>query len=94
MSPDRQPPAPPNPRPRQALLILPGGGAMGAYQCGAYQAIAARVQSGEIELAGIARASIGALNGAVIAHHLSDLDAGAGALESLGRGLPRPGRPP
>ncbi|HJW23692.1 MAG TPA: patatin-like phospholipase family protein [Rhodocyclaceae bacterium] len=91
---ERQPPDPspdpgssgrPGAKPRPALLILPGGGAMGAHQCGAYQAIAARVQSGEIELAGIAGASIGALNGAVIARHLSDRDAGAGALESLWR---------
>lgn len=70
---------------RKALLILQGGGALGAYQCGAYKAIAAHLRAADIELAGIAGASIGALNGALIARHLGEPDGGAGALEAFWR---------
>lgn len=70
---------------RKALLILQGGGALGAYQCGAYKAIATMLRRADIELAGIAGASIGALNAAMIARHLDDPDAGAGALASFWR---------
>lgn len=70
---------------RKALLVFQGGGAMGAYQCGAYKAIAAYLQQAGIPVAGIAGASIGALNGAVVARHLGAADHGAGALESFWR---------
>ena len=70
---------------RKALLILQGGGAIGAFQCGAYKAIAAHLRRAGMELAGIAGTSIGALNGAVIARHHADADGGAEALERLWR---------
>ncbi|HLO62054.1 MAG TPA: patatin-like phospholipase family protein [Azonexus sp.] len=69
----------------KALLVFQGGGALGAYQCGAYKAIAVYLRRAGIEVAGIAGASIGALNSAVVARHLGDADGGAGALEAFWR---------
>lgn len=69
----------------KALLVFQGGGAMGAYQCGAYKAIAEYLRRAEVEVAGVAGASIGALNSALIVRHLGDSDGGAGALEAWWR---------
>lgn len=44
-------------------IVLEGGGARGAYQIGAYKALA---EEG-IEVRGVAGTSVGALNGAIIA---------------------------
>src|ERR1700759_992180 len=44
-------------------LVLQGGGALGAYQGGVYQAL----QEGGLEPDGVGGASIGAINGAIIA---------------------------
>ena len=52
------PPAPP-----MTALVLQGGGALGAYQAGAYEALAAREQ----HLDWVAGISIGAINAALIA---------------------------
>jgi NTE family protein len=48
---------------RSVVLVLSGGNALGAFQAGAYEAIAAR----GIEPSRIAGASIGAINGAIVA---------------------------
>jgi NTE family protein len=49
--------------PRQTVLVLQGGGALGAYQAGVYQALH---ESG-IEIDWVIGTSIGAINGAIIA---------------------------
>jgi NTE family protein len=49
--------------PQQTVLVLQGGGALGAYQCGVYQAL----QEAGIEPDWIVGTSIGAINGALIA---------------------------
>ena len=51
------------PLPRRVSLVLPGGGALGAYQAGAYEALA----SAGVPVNCIAGTSIGAVNGAIIA---------------------------
>lgn len=71
--------------PKKALLVLQGGGAMGAFQCGAYRAIAHFLKNRRIELAGIAGASIGAVNAALIAANTAQADGGADALEHIWR---------
>jgi predicted acylesterase/phospholipase RssA len=60
----------------QTMLILQGGGALGAYECGAYQALAPHLPN----LAVVAGTSIGAINASLIAHHYHDADHGAGFL--------------
>jgi NTE family protein len=54
------------PRPENHVLVLQGGGALGAYQAGAYEALAANGRAPGW-LAGI---SIGAINAAIIAGNL------------------------
>ena len=51
------------PLPKRVALVLPGGGALGAYQAGAYEALA----RANIPINCIAGVSIGAVNGAIIA---------------------------
>ena len=60
----------------QTILILQGGGALGAYECGAYQALAPHLPN----LAVVAGTSMGAINAGLIAHHYHDADYGAGFL--------------
>jgi NTE family protein len=47
----------------ETILVLQGGGALGAYQAGAYEALAAH----GVEPQWVAGISIGAINGAIIA---------------------------
>ena len=49
--------------PKRVSLVLPGGGALGAYQAGAYEALA----GAGVPVNCIAGVSIGAVNGAIIA---------------------------
>jgi NTE family protein len=51
------------PLPTQVALVLPGGGALGSYQAGAYEALA----EAKLPIDCIAGVSIGAVNGAIIA---------------------------
>src|SRR3546814_14482846 len=53
----------PLPLPDQVALVLQGGGALGAYQAGVYEALAET----DIEIDWIAGISIGAVNAAIIA---------------------------
>src|ERR1700709_2654004 len=59
----RRPPAPPRDHGKTVALVLQGGGALGAYQGGVYQAL----EEGGISPDWIAAVSIGAINGAIIA---------------------------
>ena len=51
----------------QVVLVLQGGGALGAYQCGVYQAL----HEAGVEPDWIIGTSIGAINAAIIAHLIS-----------------------
>lgn len=62
----------------QSILILQGGGALGAYECGVYQVLASQLD----DLAIVAGTSIGAVNAGLIAKHYRSADHGA---EALGR---------
>ena len=61
-SPSRKKPAPANP-PRQTVLVLQGGGALGAYQGGVYETLVAHGHQPDW----VVGTSIGAINGAIIA---------------------------
>lgn len=54
--------------PKRVSLVLPGGGALGAYQAGAYEALA----SAGVPVNCIAGVSIGAVNGAIIAGNVPE----------------------
>src|SRR5260370_2415524 len=60
-----------------SILILQGGGALGAYECGVYQALSDRLEN----LAVVAGTSIGAVNASIIAKHYHDNDRGRAALK-------------
>ena len=68
---------------RKAVLLLQGGGALGAFQCGAWQALHPFLRENGIELVAVAGASIGATNAALIARHCHDDDGGCGALQEF-----------
>jgi len=59
------------------ILILQGGGALGAYECGVYQELA----PGLDDLAVVAGTSIGAINASLIAKYYRQEDRGAATLE-------------
>jgi len=71
-------PASPREKPG-TILILQGGGALGAYECGVYKVLAERLD----DLSIIAGTSIGAINVGVIARNLTEPDRGAAALEAF-----------
>lgn len=75
---------------KQVILILQGGGALGAYECGVYKALAPYFRANGHEIAVIGGASIGALNGALIARHCLAPDGGVAALESFWRQAAHP----
>ena len=60
----------------KTILILQGGSAFGAYECGVYQALAPHLDN----LAVVAGTSIGAINASLIAKHYTDEDHGVAAL--------------
>jgi predicted acylesterase/phospholipase RssA len=61
------------------MLVLQGGGALGAYECGVYKVLAERLD----DLSIIAGTSIGAVNAGVIARNFSQPDRGVAALEAF-----------
>lgn len=67
------------------VLVLQGGGALGAFECGVWKVLAPALQAGGHRLAVVGGASIGALNAAVIAQHHDEPDRGAAALECFWR---------
>jgi NTE family protein len=63
----------------RSILVLQGGGALGAYECGAFEALLPRLR----DLAVVAGTSIGAVNASVIARHYTREDGGKAALTAL-----------
>jgi hypothetical protein len=69
------------------ILIFQGGGSLGAYECGVYQALAPWLRSNGHRLAVVAGTSIGAMNASIITARFGDADQGAGALHNFWRSL-------
>ena len=70
---------------KNVILVLQGGGALGAFQCGAYRQLSAHFKEHQYRLIAVVGSSIGAVNASLIARHWSQADGGAGALESFWR---------
>jgi len=68
---------------KKIVLLLQGGGALGAFQCGAWKALFPFIQENGHELVAVAGASIGAVNAALIARHFHDTDGGNEALRNF-----------
>jgi NTE family protein len=75
------------------LLVLSGGGALGAYECGVYRALVKEFGVDAIRSMVVAGASSGALNAVIIARHSGDPDGGADALARFWRELAAPSLP-
>jgi NTE family protein len=75
-------PAPAEERSRCAL-VLPGGGARGAYQVGVLKAIAEITNRGESPFPVICGTSAGAINAAVLASHAHEFSVGIERLEQF-----------
>ncbi|AKJ27859.1 patatin-like phospholipase family protein [Caldimonas brevitalea] len=69
----------------KVIVLLQGGGSLGAFACGVWKALSSLLQQRQAVLQGVAGSSIGSINAAVIARHHHQPDLGAGALESLWR---------
>lgn len=74
----------------RTVLVLSGGGALGAYQCGVYRSLARRMDADAFRSMVIVGASIGAVNGFLIAARCRDPDGGVAALERFWRGVTIP----
>jgi predicted acylesterase/phospholipase RssA len=70
---------------KKVILLLQGGGSLGAFQCGAWKALAPFVASTGGKLSVVAGASIGAINAGMIAQHYGQPDSGVRILEALWR---------
>jgi NTE family protein len=68
-------------------LVLPGGGARGAYQAGALQAIAEIVPGGRNPFPVIMGASVGAINAVALASHALDFKHGVARIVDFWRSL-------
>jgi NTE family protein len=66
-----------------AILVLQGGGALGAYECGAYKALVPHLKEHGYDLKIVAGTSIGAINASIITLNYGEEDNGAGILESF-----------
>lgn len=67
----------------KAALMLPGGGARGAYQVGVMKALADQLPSGRLPFPLVAGTSAGAINAAVVASHADDFSYGVSRLEQF-----------
>jgi len=67
----------------QAIVILQGGGALGAYECGAYKVLSGCLRARRVAVSVVAGTSIGAINASFIASHYGKPDWGAGDLEQF-----------
>lgn len=65
-------------------VMFGGGGALGAFGCGAWRAIASRLPAGT-QVIGAAGASVGAVNAMFVARHGHDYAGGAQAMEASWR---------
>jgi len=70
---------------KKVVLLLQGGGALGAFQCGAWRALFPFLRESGHELVAIAGVSIGAVNASLIAGHCHDPDGGGDVLENFWR---------
>lgn len=77
----------------RTVLVLSGGGALGAYQYGIYRAVVKHMDSDALRAMVIVGASIGAVNGFLIASRMQDPDSGVGALERFWRNVSLPSAP-
>jgi NTE family protein len=68
-------------------LVLPGGGARGAYQVGVLKALAAVMNQDRLPFPVIAGISVGAINAAAIAQRANDFVAAVEQLERLWAGM-------
>lgn len=66
--------------PSKPALVLPGGGARGAYQVGVLQALAETLPPGTLPFPVVAGTSAGSINAAVLASHADDFRRGTGRL--------------
>jgi pimeloyl-ACP methyl ester carboxylesterase len=69
------------------ILILQGGGSLGAYECGVYRTLAPWMQTNGHNLLVVGGTSIGAINATVIAARHGDADHGVAALTGLWHSL-------
>ncbi len=69
----------------RVIVVLGGGGALGAFECGVWKTLAPLLSASGASVLGLAGASIGAINAAIMARHGQDLVAGAEALERVWR---------
>lgn len=69
----------------RVIVVWQGGGALGAYAAGVWRELVPRLQARGARLVGVAGASIGAINAAVIARHHADADWGVAALQAFWR---------
>lgn len=67
----------------KTILIFQGGGALGAYECGAFQAIAAHIDNQKDDLMVVGGTSIGALNASIIASAYQRVKSAKEAAEAL-----------
>ncbi|HEY4556443.1 MAG TPA: patatin-like phospholipase family protein, partial [Lysobacter sp.] len=70
----------------KVIVMFGGGGALGAFDCGVWNALVPRLRDADATLVGVGGASIGAINAACLARHGQDLWAGANELDALWRG--------
>jgi len=75
------------------VLILNGGADLGAYQCGVYQTLVEHLGPDALRSMVIAGASIGAVNGFLIAAHSHEPDAGAATLGRFWHSVAQPSLP-
>lgn len=64
----------------KTVIVFQGGGVLGAYAAGAWQALVPRLTASGADVVGLAGASIGALNAAFVAASFDQDDRGAQAL--------------
>jgi NTE family protein len=71
----------------ETILIFQGGGSLGAYECGVYQALAPWLRLKGHRLSVVAGTSIGAINASIVTGRFRDTDHGTKALEDFWQSL-------
>ncbi|QJQ94887.1 MULTISPECIES: patatin-like phospholipase family protein [Halomonadaceae] len=78
---------------KRLVLMLNGGGALGAYQSGVYRALVRHMDGDALRSMIVVGASSGAISGFIIAAHCQDADYGVAALEQFWRRMTQPSAP-